>query len=172
MLPEFQTERLSLRARTMADYDACLQMDNDPDVLRYVHPPWTNAAEHERFLKDRLSASLGEGLGYWSIFPNDNPRRFLGWIMLVPYDGGGPDIEIGWRLNQVAWGKGYATEAAHPVAAYAFRILGLPRLVTNIDTANLGSLRVAEKIGMKAGDTFPFDGAVFRRFTMADGDLS
>jgi RimJ/RimL family protein N-acetyltransferase len=30
----------------------------------------------------------------------------------MPYDGIGPEIEIGWRLSRPAWGKGYATEAA------------------------------------------------------------
>ncbi|WP_164125920.1 GNAT family N-acetyltransferase, partial [Stenotrophomonas maltophilia] len=60
-----------------------------------------------------------------------------------------PEIEIGWRLNRHAWGKGYATEAARPIVAHAFQTVGLDRIVAEIDPANSASMHVAEKIGLK-----------------------
>jgi len=123
-------------------------MDRDPEVVRFVPVPWKDPAEHERFLSDRIRNSLGDGLGYWSIFPKDRPDRFLGWILLIPYDGEGPEIEIGWRLNRLSWGKGYATEAAKPIVEHAFKTVRVPRILADIDPRNTPSMRVAEKIGL------------------------
>lgn len=148
-LPRFETERLLVQPRSMRDFEACLAMDRDPDVTRYIPGPWNDAAQHERFLSERIQMSFGSGLGYWSIFPKDRPDQFLGWILLIPYDGVGPEIEIGWRLNRLAWGKGYASEAARPIVAHAFRTAGLSRIVADIDAANSRSTHVAEKIGLR-----------------------
>ena len=153
MLPTFETERLWLRPRTMADFGPCLAMDRDPEVTRFVSGPWRDPAAHEAFLRSRIETSFGEGLGYWSIFPKSKvmsgPGRFAGWILLIPYDGHGPEVEIGWRLIRSAWGRGFAAEAAWVVAEHAFATLGLARIVADIDPGNHASRKVAQKIGMK-----------------------
>ncbi|WNJ93867.1 GNAT family N-acetyltransferase [Bosea sp. 685] len=132
----------------MADFAACLAMDRDPEVTKHVAGPWHDPERHERFLLERIQKPFGSGLGYWSLFAKREPDQFLGWILLIPYDGVGPDIEIGWRLNQLAWGKGYATEAARPIVEHAFRTVGLRRIVADIDPANSASMRVSEKLGL------------------------
>jgi RimJ/RimL family protein N-acetyltransferase len=149
VLPSFETERLLVRPRTMADFDACLAMDRDPEVTKFIPGPWNDPAAHEAFLRDRIKISLGDGLGYWSIFPKSRPHQFAGWILLLPYDAVGPEIEIGWRLNRSAWGNGFAPEAAQPIVEYAFQTVNLERIVADIHPGNIPSQRVAEKIGMK-----------------------
>lgn len=149
MLPSFETERLWIRPRTMAHFDACLAMDRDPEVTKFIPGPWNEPAKHEAFLRERIETSLGDGLGYWSIFPKTQPDQFAGWILLIPYDGVGPEVEIGWRLNRSAWGHGFAPEAARPIVEHAFNTVRLKRIVADIAPGNLSSLRVAEKIGMK-----------------------
>lgn len=149
MQPHFETERLILRPRTMADFQACIEMDRDPEVTKFIPGPWNNPPEHEAFLKERIAHVFDAGLGYWSIFPKSQPDHFVGWILLIPEGGAGSDIEIGWRLNRMAWGKGYASEAARVVMGNAFETLGLERIIADIDPGNHSSIRVAEKIGMK-----------------------
>ena len=149
VLPGFETGRLLLRPRTMADFDACLAMDRDPVVAQFIPGPWHEPGQHESFLRERIGASFGDGLGYWSIFPKEHPGRFLGWILLIPRDGIGPEVEIGWRLDRSARGNGFAAEAARPVADHAFRTLGLDCIIADIHAGNLASLRVAERIGME-----------------------
>ncbi|MCB5204684.1 GNAT family N-acetyltransferase [Neorhizobium sp. T786] len=149
MLPTFETERLLLRPRTMGDFDACLAMDCDLEVTKFILGPWLNSAEHESFLKQRIQHPYGRGLGYWSIFPKHNSDEFMGWVLLTPEDVTAPEIEIGWRLNRKAWGKGYATEAALPILNHAFKTVGINRVIADIDPHNSASIRVAEKIGMR-----------------------
>ncbi|GIP31632.1 GNAT family N-acetyltransferase [Paenibacillus sp. J2TS4] len=154
MLPSFDTERLFLRPRTLADFEACLVMDQDTEVTKFIPGPWGNPEQHESFLYERIQKDFGPGLGYWSIFPKEKPTRFVGWILLIPYDGIGPEIEIGWRLNRLAWGRGYATEAAQRVLEHAFETVGVDHVVADIHPENKPSMSVAAKIGL----TFVVDG--------------
>ncbi len=145
----FETERLLLRSRTLADTNDCVLMDREPEVTRYVSGPWSNASAHREFIENRTSGLWLPGMGYWTIVLRQDPAIFVGWVLLIPVDAVGPEIEIGWRLRQRFWGQGLATEAARPVLTHAFEVLKLAEVVAEIDPDNLGSLRVAEKIGLK-----------------------
>ena len=118
-LPTFDTARLTVTPRTLADLTACLAMDRDPEVTKFITGPWSDPDRHEAFVRERIETDFGEGLGYWSVFSRKRLDHFLGWVLLIPYDGVGPEIEIGWRFNRDAWGKGFATEAARPVLEHA-----------------------------------------------------
>ena len=170
-LPSFETDRLHLRPRTMQDFDACLAMDRDPLVTRYITGPWDDAEAHEGFLRDRIARDFGPGLGYWSFFPKAEPGRFAGWILLIPYDGIGPEIDIGWRLTRADWGKGFATEAARPIVHHAFETIGLARVVADIDPRNQPSMHVAEKIGMKFIGEGQHDGQPCMSYVMTRDDF-
>jgi ribosomal-protein-alanine N-acetyltransferase len=64
-------------------------------------------------------------------------------------------VEIGWRLARHAWGRGYATEAARRALQHGFEALGLEEIVSFTVPANLRSLAVMERLGMRrdpAGD--------------------
>lgn len=149
MLPSFETERLLLRPRTTADFDACLTMNEDPEVIKFIPGPWNDPELHGALLKQRILTFYGHGLGYWSIFLKKDPETLLGWVLLKPENGGNPDIEISWRLKREAWGEGYATEAALAVLDYAFGTLALNRVIADINPYNAASIRVADKLGMK-----------------------
>ena len=150
MQPTFATSRLLVRPRTLADTDACLVMDGDPEVTRFVSGPWSDAIAHRAFIEARTRGPYAAGLGYWCICRRDEPASFLGWILLIPADGTGPEIEIGWRLRRQVWRQGYATEAARPVLRHAFATLRLARVIAMIAPDNAGSRGVAEKLGMRA----------------------
>jgi Acetyltransferase (GNAT) domain len=61
-----------------------------------------------------------------------------------------PNMDSRW----LSWGRGFATEAAEAVRDYAFSTLGLNQLVSLIQTHNLASKRVSEKLGMNLLRTF------------------
>lgn len=153
MQPVFETQRLILRPRTLSDTEDCLAMDRDPEVTRFVDGPWSDGQKHRAFIETRTLARYPAGMGYWTIRNRNNAADFLGWVLLIPSDAVGPDIEIGWRLPRKAWGSGIATEAARPVLQHAFTTLHLPEVVAEIDALNVGSIRVAEKLGLvRQGD--------------------
>lgn len=158
MQQQIETERLILKPSSINDIEKYLEMDMDPEVTQYIPGVWDGSETHISFLKESILWPYDEGLGYWSIFPKNNPSLFLGWIILAPYDTDEADIEIGWRLNRFAWGKGYATEAARAIVTYAFKTVGLEYVYAYIDLENKRSIRVANKLGFSLLSNFIYDG--------------
>jgi RimJ/RimL family protein N-acetyltransferase len=144
----------------MADLEACLAMDRDPLVTRFIEGPWSDPDAHRAFVTDRIRRAYPPGMGYWSILA----PAFIGWILLAPLDLHGPEIEIGWRLVRAAWGHGYATEAARPVLDHALQGLGLPRVVADIDPHNAASIGVARKLGLSPDGSVVYAGRRVTRY--------
>jgi RimJ/RimL family protein N-acetyltransferase len=141
------TERLRLRARTLAHLDACVAMDLDPEVQRFVFSNRPERGEHRARLRARIASGWPAKGGIWAVEWR-HASGFLGWCGLFPLEGSGP-IEIGYRYVRSAWGQGIATEAARAVLEHGFRALGFDPIVGVTHPANLASQRVLEKIGLQ-----------------------
>jgi RimJ/RimL family protein N-acetyltransferase len=66
-------------------------------------------------------------------------------------------VEIGWRLAQQFWGRGYVTESAKAWLAFGFETLGLKEIVSFAVENNRRSTAVMECIGMTADPMRNFD---------------
>jgi RimJ/RimL family protein N-acetyltransferase len=155
MVPDLETERLILTRRTEADLEACVAMDSDLEVRRFITPQFRDrfeSTEYRATLRERISIDAGPGLGWWIIRARGNPESFHGMALLIPVALEGPEIEIGWRLPRTSWGKGYATEAASRVVGYAFRDLALTEIIACINPENMRSISIASRLGfVRAG---------------------
>jgi len=106
---------------------------------------------------------VGPGLGYWSIFAKESPDQLVGWILLIPM------IRSARYRHRLAvatrrLGATLCRRAARPIVEHAFLTVDLPRIVADIDPANVASVRVAEKIGMRfAGDGTYANGEACKR---------
>jgi RimJ/RimL family protein N-acetyltransferase len=150
MVPELETERLVLRQRVLAEVEDYVAMDSDRQVREYITPPFRDEFTPELYranLPARIAADHGPGLGYWTLRLKEAPQRFVGMAILIPVEGTGPGVEIGWRLPRSAWGQGYAIEAARCVLAHGFDTVGLAEIVALINPENLRSIAVATKLG-------------------------
>lgn len=170
--PCFETERLLLRPRTRADTGACLDMDREPEVLRFVFGPWSDLADHRAFIEKRTSGPWPLGMGYWTVLLREDAAVFIGWVLLIPTDGVGPEIEIGWRLRKQFWGRGFAAEAARPILIHAMEGLKLDEVVAEIVPENLASLKVAERIGLKRRGAVQHNGKPAIRFSLKSAEVS
>ncbi|HUF57725.1 MAG TPA: GNAT family N-acetyltransferase [Thermohalobaculum sp.] len=154
-LPVLRTRRLRLRPRTMADLDASVAMDREPGTLDWVDWPfadggWDDPAAHRAFVEGRIRGPYPPGLGYWVVARHERPEEFLGWVLLIPEDAEGPEVEIGWRLTGPARGRGHAGEAAAALVEHGFATLHLPRIVAEVYRANADSNAVARRLGFRA----------------------
>lgn len=150
--PSFlETDRLVLRPATAADAPDLLALDNDPAVMRYINGGRPTSAEHirDRTLPRLLHDHAGTGTrGYW-IAQEKDTGAFLGWFELRPLTDHDPAVvELGYRLNRAAWGRGYATEGARALVDKGFTDLGVQRVTANTMAVNTGSRRVMEKAGL------------------------
>jgi len=150
MPPLLESDRIVLRPRTEADVEAYVAMDSDPEVRRYLPPDFRDqfdAEAYRRILPSRMAVDFDDGLGHWSLWLKKDPAVFLGTTLLIPVEGRGPEIEIGWRLPRRFWRQGFASEAARAVLQHAPDVIGARDLVALIHPDNAGSIGVARKIG-------------------------
>ena len=96
------------------------------------------------------------GVGQFVVLLNGRP---IGRVGLLVWDartwqtstyaaaGEHAETELGWALTSRHWKRGYATEAARGVRAWAYAERRVERLISLIDPENARSTRVAEKLG-------------------------
>jgi RimJ/RimL family protein N-acetyltransferase len=123
------TARLTLRDLVdERDYRACYAMDCDPLVVRYVGNGLAESrpfVEYHDFMRGRLALWTSERFHMWAMRLHGSDD-FLGWAILKPIRDT-PHVEVGYRMPQSSWGKGYATEATRAVLAYGFQRAGSRR---------------------------------------------
>lgn len=145
---ELTTERLRLRPFTAADHDAIHAVYADPEVMRHVgHGAHRTMAETVNALRIYGDVLARRGYSFLAVVERDG-GALVGDGGLHPLGGEGPDIELGYTLARPAWGRGYATELGGALIRHAFDVLGAPRVVAQVEPANLASRRVLEKLGM------------------------
>lgn len=59
------------------------------------------------------------------------------------------DWELAYAFRRDRWGRGYASEAALACVRHGFEVMGLKRIVADVDPANLASVRVLDKCGFE-----------------------
>ncbi len=74
---------------------------------------------------------------------------------------------MGWVLDRAAWGHGYATEAGHAAIDYAFEVLRAGEVISLIRPENIGSIRVAERLGESYQRDVALFGEVARVYSRA-----
>lgn len=157
---ELYTKRLTLRYFDLADDQALHEaVFSDSEVMRFGDGPqslewtraWIQTCQHDYY--------ESQGYGPYAVIER-NSELLIGYcgLFYFPDVNEQPEIEIGYRLARSAWGQGYATEAAITVRDYAFTTLRIARLISIIDPSNTGSVRVAEKLGMKYEQDVMFEG--------------
>lgn len=147
-----QTARLLLRRFTADDADALVELDGDPDVMRYINGG--RPTPRQEIVDDYLPAFLAYDKrtdGYAFFAAEDRATgEFLGWFHLRPKpDRPQDEPELGYRLRRVAWGRGLATEGSRALIDRAFAELGARRVYAETMVVNTGSRRVMEKAGMR-----------------------
>jgi RimJ/RimL family protein N-acetyltransferase len=163
-----ETDRLTLRRFTAADEDNLFELNSDPEVMRFLAGGRPTPRDTVR--TRTIPTFLGyyerfEGFGFWAA-DEKATGQFLGWFHFRPPlpDASPPgwladgQIELGYRLRRVCWGKGYATEGSRALIDKGFAEFGVQRVVAETMTDNRASRRVLEKSGLTLAGTFPGDG--------------
>ena len=146
-----ESERLVMRRLTADDDELLVDLDADPEVVRYLRPHRGTTLELVR------ETVLPKILGYYEKWIERGAWAtheratgvFIGWFMSRPDHDPPHELELGYRLRRAAWGKGYATEMSRVILTHAFEVLGAPRVIAYAETENEASWRVMEKIGMR-----------------------
>ena len=144
-----ETERLILRRIALSDLDQMARINSDPEVMRYIGDGsvWTREQSEARIHRVLKVYDLFPGLGLW-IGEEKMARRFVGAYALI-YIPNTVEVEVGYRLQKWAWGRGFATEGARALVRYGMFELGLERVVGLTHPENNPSKNVLMKAGLQ-----------------------
>jgi RimJ/RimL family protein N-acetyltransferase len=150
------TPRLVLRRLVADDLDALVELDSDPEVMRYL----TNGRPTPReWAATALARRIDEyersgGTGQWAALLRET-GAFIGWFGLRRRPDRDPgELELGYRLRRAVWGRGLATEGSRALVAAAFTRFGAHRVWAQTMFVNQASRRVMARAGLVHVRTF------------------
>lgn len=150
-----ETERLILRRWKEEDRKPFAEMNGNPNVMKYF--PSTLSTEESSAFVDRINSEFEKtGYGLYAVETKDT-GEFIGYVGFhrftfdAPFS---PNWEIGWRISDKFWHKGYATEATTACINYAREKKMCTTLYSFTAVPNIPSENVMKRIGMSYEMTF------------------
>ncbi|MFY0604127.1 MAG: GNAT family N-acetyltransferase [Flavobacteriaceae bacterium] len=145
----FTSERLGFRNWQKTDLDAMSVISADPEVMNYF--PSTQDKKHTQEFINRMQSQFDKnGFCYFAV-ELLKTKEFIGFIGICEQHyktDFNPAVDIGWRLHKKFWFNGYATEGARACLTFAFKTIGLKKIVSVASKGNLASIAVMKKVGM------------------------
>src|SRR6266478_7933133 len=161
-----ETDRLFLREYVEEDAEAFFNLNSDPEVLRFVPDKrLLNVEQARQILVDHPIADYrkyGFGRGACILKSTGEQIGFAGLKYLEELG----EIDVAFRLMRTYWGQGLATEAALASVRYGFDKLRLKSAAGRIMPANVASVRVLEKTGLRYTETVTFWGSQFSKYVI------
>jgi RimJ/RimL family protein N-acetyltransferase len=158
LAPIIHTRRLLLVPLADRHLDLEVQLDSDPEVLRYLsgRVPTRDEVVADHAQRMALGRKV-PGLGYWIAFGAKDD--FVGLMMLPPAHG--PDqpddpgvADLGYRILRRYWRRGLATEASRALLRHAFLTVGVRRVIAQTMAVNAASRGVMTAAGLSYVRTY------------------
>jgi ribosomal-protein-alanine N-acetyltransferase len=143
-----ETDRLYLREFTLEDAQKLIDLNSNPNVVRYTGDGRVESLEKAKeIIQTIILPQYPNKLGRWAVHLKSS-NEFIGWCGLK-YLAELDEIDLGYRFFEQHWGKGYATESSKAVIKYGFNTLQLKEIVGRAAVDNANSVKVLEKAGLK-----------------------
>lgn len=147
LVPVLETPRLRLRAPRLGDMPAWAEVFMGPSA-QFLGGHVTGSPEDRdgAFTEFAATAALWllRGHGPWAVETREG--EVMGFV-LIGFEPGDREPELGYLFLPKGEGKGYAFEAATAARDWALGPMRLPSLVSYIDPANARSRRLAQRLG-------------------------
>ena len=145
-----ETDRLILRAFTETDAERYFSYRSLPETVRYLYrEPMTLEQSIERMPQyAALEFEKDADIFTLAIQPK-GATELAGEILFKLESVRAMQAEIGWSLHPDAVGNGFVTEAGRAMLRLGFEHFGFHRIFARIDTENVASSAVAERLGMR-----------------------
>ncbi len=148
-----ETERLLMRPYTQDDEAAVARLLDDAamaEFLMVIPHPFVEFDARQLVKAAWRRLATGRGFDLLAFLkPGDGAP--LGSVGIGLHDGGPRDGgrrgELGFWIGREHWGRGYGTEAAGRMMAFARDALGVTRMTATAAVGNPASRRVLEKLG-------------------------
>jgi [ribosomal protein S5]-alanine N-acetyltransferase len=163
-----ETDRLVLDTWQTSDWTVLRPIATDVEVMRHITGgvPWTDE-QIQSFVDRQVKLYSERGFCRWKLLAKSTGETigFCG----VGFWRDHPDPEIGWWLARRYWGRGLATESARTALQDALDRARLGRIISIARPANVASIRIMEKLGLKLECEFESDGVRLVRYAVRKG---
>lgn len=159
---EIETNHFILFKMNNGGHESHFNMSKNPKVMKFITGHALSRAEADEMYETFLLDNLNEGyLGRYFI-KNKVTGELLGTAKLELFEEA---VEIGYRLMEHHWGKGFGTEVAEALVNCCRHFLPKLPVIAFVNDQNSGSIRVLEKVGMVLTDTLVFENEIRLRYT-------
>ena len=151
---EFDTKDFHLRPSTITDVEAMFSMLSDKESMQYWSDPPISSMEEavEVLMKDLDSDARGNSM-CWAVTQKDQDEM-IGKVILFQYSKENQRAEIGYLLERKYWRQGVMQQALGAVIKFAFNTLDLHRIEADVDSENIPSIGLLEKLGFEREGLF------------------
>lgn len=157
-----ETDRLLLREMKLSDAEALFEMDRNPKVHEYLwNNPLTDISEVNKIINSVQEQYKQNKIGRFVMVLKET-NQVIGWAGLKfnteMVNNKIHFYDIGYRLDEKFWGKGYASEASFAWLDYGFKTMKIPVMEAAAHSDNIASNRILQKIGIQMTETYLEDG--------------
>ncbi|WP_430244233.1 GNAT family N-acetyltransferase [Neorhizobium sp. DAR64861/K0K2] len=146
----YETERLTLRPFIADDEMPFGAYHSRPEVYRYLYAaPSDGSALKQKFARALATTFQNDGDVYRLAVVRKTDAALIGEVLLKLESKQARQGEVGYIFNPDFGGKGYATEAVKAIIGVGFNDIGFHRIFARLDSENLRSVRIVERIGFR-----------------------
>ena len=143
------TKRLHLRPIEPADREQVFRYRSDAETNQYQGWVPSTLSEVDEFIAKQTAEINTPETWFQLVMLERDSGQLIGDVGLHFIDPENFQAEMGITLDKSFHGQGYATEALSGVMEYLFNELNKHRIVTSIDPANVSSISLVERLGMR-----------------------
>lgn len=143
--PTLHTNRLLLRQFTETDIENVYKGLSHPEVIKYYGVSYSSLEATKTQMQFFADLEKNETGCWWAICNTEN-NVFYGACGVNNMNKEHKKAEMGFWLLPEFWGQGIIIEAAAAICEYAFTNLQLHRIEAMVETENMNSKKVLEKL--------------------------
>ena len=158
----FETDRLILRKLLPLDRDAFFDLMSNPNVMHPIPRKEMDRVQSDEEFEKHLFSSMDSNTKVYAICVKNN-KELIGIAAYLKNDN--DENEIGYRLREQFWGKGYGTEVTKGLIEHGFGILNFKEITADVYVENKRSVKILETFFISECEFFnPKDQCMDRRY--------
>lgn len=153
-----ETPKLIIREFQIDDCQSLAPILANPQVMKFSPTGPLSTAQTQEKIENFMASYTKYGFGKWAVILKET-GSIIGYCGLaVEILDGQEETEIGYRLDEPFWGKGFATEAASAALQHSLTNLKISDIIGIVAPENVASVRVLKKLGMRCDRQTVFHG--------------
>jgi len=138
------------------------ELDSNVNVNKYLgNNPVKSIEESQKLIENLRNQYIQNGIARFAVVLKET-NEFIGWsgikFLTEPENNHVNVYEIGYRLMENHWGKGYGYEAAEAWMNHGFTEMKIEKMYASVNKENMASKRILEKLGMQITSDFLWNG--------------